>query len=201
MQQFNLPKTTYHEVNYRLVVIHYTFWKAVVFVNVDMGHPFVRSVINTVQRYNHKQYWRMRNEVVSSTSNRSKITRLIYLLRIKRMDAFNNASMGTDLGSGAQFSGPPTLYHGLNGIVVSHFAKIGKNCTIYQRVTIAEGADRKAATIGDNCIVGAGAVIIGGVTIGNSVKIGANCVVTKDVPGNSTVVGNPGVVIGNDVTE
>lgn len=92
----------------------------------------------------------MRQEVVNPNSQKNKLIRLWYLFRIKRSDAFNNASMGTNLNSGAQFETPPILPHHLNGIVVSHHAKIGRNCTIYQQVTIAE-EDKKAAQIGEMC--------------------------------------------------
>lgn len=87
------------------------------------------------------------------------------------------------------------MEHGLNGIIISHYAKIGKNCTIFQQVTIAQDSENKSATIGDNCIIGAGAKIIGNVTIGNNVVIGANAVVTKDIPSNSTAVGSPARII------
>lgn len=116
------------------------------------------------------------------------------------MDAYNNASMGTDLGFGAEFSSPPILYHGLNGIIVSHYAKIGHNCEILQRVAIAEDGHGKSATIGDNCLIGAGAVIMPNVTIGNNVKIGANAVVVSDVPDNCTAVGVPARIINNKET-
>ena len=153
----------------------------------------VRDIIqHIVQHYNHEKYWKMRNEVVNPKSKVPKFIRLYYLYRIKEMDAFNNATMGTDLGKGAHFASPPHLPHGLNGIMISHYAKIGKNAVIYQQVTIAQGeGETLAAIIGDNCFIGAGAKILGNVYIGNNVKIGANAVIVKDVPDNCTAVGNP----------
>ena len=103
--------------------------------------------------------------------------------------------MGTTLNSGAQFASKPILPHHLNGIVISHYAKIGKNCIIYQQVTIAEDGNQRAATIGDNVSIGAGAKILGNISIGDNVKIGANAVVTKDIPSNCTAVGVPARVI------
>ena len=76
------------------------------------------------------------------------------------MDAFNNASMGTGWESGATFV-TPRLYHGLNGIIISHYATMGKNTTINQQVTIAGGCEDEAVIIGDNVLIGAGAKIIG----------------------------------------
>lgn len=92
--------------------------------------------------------------------------------------------MGTSLNAGAQFITPPHLPHGLNGIIVGHDAIIGRECTIFQQVTIAHGGVR----IGDKVLIGAGAKILPYVTIGNNVKIGANCVVVEDIPDNATVV-------------
>lgn len=52
--------------------------------------------------------------------------------------------------------------------------------------------------LGDNIFIGPGAKIIGAVKIGNNIVIGANCVVTRDIPDNSVVVGIPGRVISQD---
>ena len=158
-------------------------------------------VLGLVQHYNDKSYWKMREEVVNPYSRKCTLVRLWYLYRIKRSDAFANASMGTNLSSGAQFASKPILPHHLNGIIISHYAKIGKNCTIYQQVTIAQDENNMAATIGDNVIIGAGAKIIGNVKIGDNVKIGANAVVTKDIPSNSTAVGVPARIITHKFEE
>lgn len=72
--------------------------------------------------------------------------------------------------------------------MISDRAVIGNNVTIFHQVTIGLGADGKAPVIGDNCLIGAGAKVIGGIKIGNQVKIGANCVVCQDIPAHSTVV-------------
>lgn len=91
------------------------------------------------------------------------------------------------------------LYIGhFGGINVSVHSVIGKNLNISQQVTIGitnRGKNRGIPTIGNDVYIGPGARIIGGVKIGNNVAVGANCVVTKDVPDNSVVVGIPGKVI------
>lgn len=101
---------------------------------------------------------------------------------------------GGYIGRGARLLDVPSLPHGLHGIYISRFATIGKGCRIYQNVTVGE-VDRKAPEIGDNCLIGAGAVLIGGIRIGNGVKIGAGAVVCKDVPEGSTVVSPPAVIL------
>ena len=163
-------------------------------MKIDESNRIVMFFVTRLKHYNHSKYWRMREEVVNPNSKTPKLIRMWYLFRIKRMDAFANASMGTGFGWGAHFETPPNLYHYLNGIIISYYASIGKNCTIMQQVTRAE-ANAKAATIGDNCFIGAGAKILGGVHIGNNVKIGANAVVLSDIPDNCTAVGVPARVI------
>lgn len=56
----------------------------------------------------------------------NKVIKYWYLYRIKKMDAFNNASMGTNIGFGARFESVPKFPHGLIGIIVSPYATIGK---------------------------------------------------------------------------
>lgn len=77
---------------------------------------------------------------------------------------------------------------------------IGKNCLIFQGVTIGVGTSG-IPRIGNNVILSSGAKIIGGITIGNNVTIGANAVVTKDVPDNSIAVGIPAKVIAVNTPE
>ena len=84
------------------------------------------------------------------------------------------------------------------GIVVNRRCIVGKNCNISHGVTLGQanrGANKGYPRLGDNVYIGPGAKIIGGISIGNNVAIGANCVVTKDVPDNSVVVGVPGRVV------
>lgn len=153
-------------------------------VKLSWIESFMRSV---VQRYDDKKYWKYRDIVVDPNKG-SKLGDLFRLFYIKRADAFNNASMGTHRNYGAVFASPPHLPHGLNGIIVSHNAVIGRNCTILHQVTIGEGKNG-VPRIGNNVMIGAGAKVIGGIHIGNNVKIGAGCVVTKDIPDGATVVG------------
>lgn len=83
------------------------------------------------------------------------------------------------------------------GIVVSGFSSIGDNCVIRNGVTIGlKHTDQPSAPrIGNNVDIGAGAKLLGNISIGNNVKIGANAVVLKDVPCNSVAVGIPSRVI------
>jgi len=76
--------------------------------------------------------------------------------------------------------------------------KAGKNLSIGSCVTIGEkgiGHDAGVPVIGDNVYIPTGAVVIGGIRLGNNVKIGANAVVVTDIPDNATAVGVPAKVI------
>ena len=152
-------------------------------IHLSPAEFFLRNII---QRYNHKKYWQYR-EIVIDPLRGSRLGDLFRLYYIKRADAFNNASTGTHRNAGATFLSIPNLPHGLNGIIISHNAIIGKNATIFHQVTIGEGRGG-APKIGDNVLIGAGAKVIGGIQIGNNVRISAGCVVMQDIPDNTTVI-------------
>ena len=101
---------------------------------------------------------------------------------------------GGYVGPGAVFSGEPSLPHGLHGIFISRYAVVGKRCRIYQNVTIGE-VDGQAPVIGDDCLIGAGAVLVGGIRVGSRVRVGAGAVVCTDVPDGCTVVSQPARVL------
>ena len=76
---------------------------------------------------------------------------------------------------------------------------MGENCEVFQNVTIGSNRKEKEGRfmpiIGDNVSIGAGAVVVGAITIGNNVKIGANSYVDKDIPDNVVVAGAPAKII------
>ena len=105
---------------------------------------------------------------------------------------------GGYIGRGAEIAGIPSLPHGLHGIYISRYASIGAGCRIYQNVTIGE-VGGKAPRIGDGCLIGANAVLVGGIRGGNGVKIGAGAVVSEDVPAYATVVAQPPRVLVREI--
>ncbi|MSQ56016.1 MAG: serine O-acetyltransferase [Limnohabitans sp.] len=85
------------------------------------------------------------------------------------------------------------------GVVVGETAVIGDGCTVYQGVTLGgtslyKGAKRHP-TLGRDVVIGAGAKVLGGFTVGDGAKVGSNAVVTKPVPAGATAVGNPARII------
>ena len=87
--------------------------------------------------------------------------------------------------------------HG-NGVVIGETAVIGDDVTIYQGVTLGGTGKEKGKrhpTIGNGVVIGASAIILGHIIIADNSRVGAGAVVTKSVPQNSTIVGNPARVI------
>lgn len=94
------------------------------------------------------------------------------------------------------------LYIGHFGsIIVSHMAVIGEYCNISQENTIGQagrGGKQYAPVIGNRVYIAPGAKVFGKIRIGNDVAIGANAVVSKDIPDNAVVGGNPSKIISYD---
>lgn len=83
-----------------------------------------------------------------------------------------------------------------NGIVMHPDARIGPNCLVFQQVTLGTVPNRPGAPVlGGHVDVGAGAKILGPVTVGDHALIGANAVVLRDVPPGATAVGNPARIV------
>jgi len=94
--------------------------------------------------------------------------------------------------------GPGLFIDHALGVVIGETTEIGADVTIYQGVTLggtALEAGKRHPTVGDRVTIGAGAKVLGPVTIGSGSRIGANAVVVRDVPPDSVVVGVPGQVI------
>jgi len=107
---------------------------------------------------------------------------------------------GVDLPASTNV-GPGLYMNHPSGIVVHSDAVIGRNCNLSQDVTLGEanrGPNAGFPVIGDGVYIGPGAKIVGAVRVGDDSAIGANCVVTKDVPPSSVVVGVPGRVISQE---
>ena len=106
----------------------------------------------------------------------------------------NRALTGIEIHPAARIGEGLFIDHGM-GVVIGETAEIGDDVTIYQGVTLGGtgfATGKRHPTVQDNVTIGAGAQLLGPITVGHGAKIGANAVVIHDVPPNSTVVGNPG---------
>ena len=123
--------------------------------------------------------------------SRSNIIWKIPLFIVSLIHNHNSHRLGIQVPLGCTIDGGLRFAH-YGGIVLAT-VKIDKNCTIHQNCTIGRsfGDNDGTPTIGDNVIIFAGSTIIGRVSIGDNVIIGANTLVTKNIPDNSVVFGNP----------
>jgi len=104
---------------------------------------------------------------------------------------------GIEIHPGAKIGKGFFIDHG-TGVVIGETAIIGDNVTLYQGVTLGgtgKEQGKRHPTIGNNVMISTGAKVLGSFTIGDNCKIGAGSVVLEEVPPNSTVVGVPGRVV------
>ncbi len=104
---------------------------------------------------------------------------------------------GIEIHPGANLGRRFFIDHGM-GIVIGETSEIGDDCSIYHGVTLGGTTWQKGKrhpTLKDGVIIGAGAKVLGPITLGANARIGSNAVVVKDVPDDATVVGIPGRVI------
>ena len=102
-----------------------------------------------------------------------------------------------EIHPGAQIGRRLFIDHGL-GVVIGETAIVGDDVTLYQGVTLGgTGKDhgKRHPTIEDEVVIGSGAKVLGNITVGRNCRIGAGSVVLRSVPENSTVVGVPGHII------
>ncbi len=108
---------------------------------------------------------------------------------------------GIEIHPGAQLGHRVFIDHGL-GVVIGETAVVGDDCTIYQGVTLGGTrlykGKKRHPTLESHVVVGAGAQILGGFTVGTHARIGSNAVVIRPVPANATAVGNPARIVQKD---
>lgn len=115
----------------------------------------------------------------------------------RMISVFSRWLTGIEIHPAAKIGRRFFIDHGM-GVVIGETAEIGDDCTLYHGVTLGgtswkEG--KRHPTLGNNVVVGAGAKVLGPITIANDVRIGSNAVVVKSVAEGRTVVGTPGRVI------
>tara|TARA_Y100001968_G_scaffold76038_1_gene67506 strand:+ start:439 stop:1182 length:744 start_codon:yes stop_codon:yes gene_type:complete len=104
---------------------------------------------------------------------------------------------GVEIHPGAKIGKGVFIDHGM-GVVIGETSEIGDRCLLYQGVTLGgtgKESGKRHPTLESNVVVGAGAKVLGGISVGTNTRIGAGSVVVKNVASNSTVVGIPGRVV------
>lgn len=138
---------------------------------------FLKAIF-LIRGFNYMFWFRLASSGVPIVSQFST-----FWLRLKQQRYGIHILKGTEIG--------PGLYIGHGGPCIVHpTARIGRNANLSQFVTIGSN-HRKAASIGDNVYIGPNAILVEDIMIGNNVTIGAGAIVTRSVPDNWTVAGNP----------
>jgi serine O-acetyltransferase len=113
-------------------------------------------------------------------------------------------STGIEIHPGATIGRRVFIDHGM-GVVIGETAEVGDDCTIYQGVTLGgtslHRGTKRHPTLESGVVVGAGAKVLGGFTVGAGARIGSNSVVVKTVPPGATAVGIPARIISDDVDQ
>ncbi len=113
----------------------------------------------------------------------------------------NRFFTGVEIHPGATIGKGFFIDHGM-GVVVGETAEIGDNCVLFHNVTLGgtgKHQGKRHPTLGNNVVIGTGAILLGPMKVGNNVRIGANTFLYMvDIPDESTVVGTPGVIVRKD---
>ncbi len=114
-------------------------------------------------------------------------------LPARLLSAGTRVLTGVDIHPAAQLGNRLFIDHA-NGVVIGETAEVGEDVVIFHGVTlggVSMNPGKRHPTVGNHVLLGAGAKILGPITIGDNAKIGANAVVTKDVPADSVALGVP----------
>ncbi|MGB7565755.1 MAG: serine O-acetyltransferase [Prochlorococcaceae cyanobacterium] len=133
--------------------------------------------------------------VVHRVSHR--LWRLGLPLLPRLLSQVGRALTGVEIHPGARIGQGVFIDHGM-GVVIGETAVIGNRCLLYQGVTLGgtgKTHGKRHPTLMENVVVGAGAKVLGAISVGSNTRIGAGSVVLRDVPADSTVVGVPGRVV------
>ena len=130
-----------------------------------------------------------------------RLANRLYKMRLKLLarivSQYSRHRTGIEIHPAAEIAPGVFIDHGM-GVVIGETAQVGEGSVIYQGVTLGgtgKQSGKRHPTIGQRCVISAGAKVLGNITIGDCAKVGAGAVVLRDVPAHATVVGVPARVV------
>jgi serine O-acetyltransferase len=130
-----------------------------------------------------------------------RLAHWLYLRRVpvlpRLVSHFTRFITGIEIHPGAQLGRRLTIDHGM-GIVIGETAEVGDDVLLYQGVTLGNARfqrGKRHPTVGNNVVIGAGAKVLGPITVGDGARVAAGAVVVNDVPSNTTAAGVPAKAI------
>ncbi|OUR60655.1 serine O-acetyltransferase [Colwellia sp. 39_35_sub15_T18] len=128
-----------------------------------------------------------------------RLWRADWKLLARTISTFSRWLTGIEIHPGARLGRRFFIDHGM-GVVIGETAEIGNDVTLYHGVTLGGtswNAGKRHPTLEDNVVIGAGAQVLGPITIGKGGKVGSNSVVVKNLPENATAVGIPARIVNS----
>ena len=129
----------------------------------------------------------------------NRLWRANWKLLARILSTFSRWLTGVEIHPGATLGRRFFIDHGM-GVVIGETSEIGNDVTLYHGVTLGGtswNAGKRHPTLEDNVVIGAGAQVLGPITIGKGGKVGSNSVVVKDLPANATAVGIPARIVNS----
>lgn len=166
------------------------------------------AMANDPAARNKFEVWLTYSGIRALSSHR--LANALYKLRLKLLARIVSQRCkkrtGIEIHPAAKIAAGVFIDHG-TGVVIGETAEVGEGTVIYQGATLGgtgKESGKRHPTVGRNCVISAGAKILGNITIGDGAKIGAGAVVLKNVPPHATVVGVPARVVkieGNGINK
>ena len=127
----------------------------------------------------------------------NRLYRMHLKLLARMVSQFSRRRTGIEIHPAARIAPGVFIDHGM-GVVIGETAEVGAGTVIYQGVTLGgtgKQSGKRHPTVGEHCVISAGAKVLGDITIGDYAKVGAGAVVLREVPAHATVVGVPARIV------